>query len=53
MSAILKVLVTLGTKLLAEAALTELFIFMAQKLAESTKTKADDQLVEIIKKHLN
>lgn len=53
MNLVLKLLISIGTKLLTEKVLTELFIFGAKQLAASTKTKADDELVKIIDKHLN
>ena len=52
MSFVLKTLVSIGTKLLTEALLEELIIFTLEKLSKSTKSKADDELVSIIKKHL-
>ncbi len=52
MSFILKSLLSIGTKLLTEALLEELLMFSLEKLSKMSKTKVDDQLVNIIKKHL-
>lgn len=52
MSILLKTLLSLGIKLLTEKYLEELIIWILTKLAKSTKTKVDDELVEITKKHL-
>jgi hypothetical protein len=53
MSILLKMLVNLGTKLLVEELLEELLMFSLKKLAKSSKTKVDDELVKIIEKHLD
>jgi hypothetical protein len=39
-------------KLLTAAALEDFLIFVAAKVAAHTDTKADDELVAMIKKHL-
>jgi hypothetical protein len=49
----LQMLISLGTKLLTEALLEELLIFTLEKMAKLTKSKVDDELVDMIKKHLD
>jgi len=53
MSVVLKMLMSLGAKLLTEALLEELLMFSLKKLAKSSKTKIDDELVKIVEKHLD
>ena len=52
MSFVLKALVSIGTKLLTEALIEELVVFTLDKISKSTKSKADDELVAMVKKHL-
>lgn len=52
MALLLSVLTNIGMKLLTAAALEEFLIFVASKVADHTDTKADDELVNLIKKHL-
>lgn len=47
-----KVVLSMGMKLVAEEALEDLIIWAMEKLAASTKTKVDDELAAIVKKHL-
>ncbi len=47
---VLKVLGGILMKLLAEKALEDLIIFGMEKLAQSTNSKVDDDLVAIVKK---
>ena len=53
MSMVIKMLVSMGTKLLTEALLEELVLFILRKLAESSKTKIDDEIYNMVEKHLN
>ena len=52
MALLLQLLATLGMKLLTAAALEDFLVFVAQKVADHTESKADDELVTLIKKHL-
>ena len=47
-----KVLLSIAMKLLTEEALEALIIFALDKLAKSTKTTVDDELVVFVKKSL-
>lgn len=47
-----KVLMSLGMRLLSEKLLEELLIWLLEKLAASSKTKVDDELLEMVKKAL-
>jgi hypothetical protein len=51
-SALGKVLLSIAVKLVAEDALEDLLIFGLAKLAGSTKTAVDDELLALVKKHL-
>jgi len=51
-SVIGKALVTMGMKLLAEEFIEDIIIWGAKKLAASTKSKADDELVARIEQQL-
>jgi len=48
----MQTLLSMGMKLMAGPAIEELFIWLAETLAKSTKTTVDDELVAIIKKNL-
>jgi hypothetical protein len=52
MALLLSLLANIGMKLLTAAALEDFLVFVAEKVAAHTDTKADDDLVNIIKKHL-
>jgi hypothetical protein len=52
MAIISKILIHLGMKLLTSDAILELLLFTVEKGAKSSKVVWDDELVEIIKKHL-
>lgn len=52
MALLLSVLTSIGMKLLTAAALEDFLVFVAEKVAAHTDTKADDELVAMIKKHL-
>jgi hypothetical protein len=52
MSSVVQILLGMAMKLLTSAALEELLVFVARKAAAHTETKADDELVAIIEKHL-
>lgn len=43
---------SIGMKLLASDAITELLIFGLEKGAKASKVTWDDELVEIVKKHV-
>jgi len=51
-AALLRVLMSIAVKLVAEKALEDLLIFLLVKLSESTKTQVDDELLAIVRKHL-
>ena len=48
-----KVLLSLGMKLLSEKLVEELLLWSLGKLADMTKTKVDDELYQLVTKHLN
>lgn len=52
MSMVAKMLVAIGIKLLKESVLEDILIWALESLAESTKTKVDDKIVDIVKKGL-
>lgn len=52
MALLLTLLTSLGMRLLTAAALEDFLLFVAKKVASHTDTKADDELVAIIEKHL-
>ncbi len=52
MSILMKLAGSIAMKLLTSDALQDLFIWSAEKLAANTKSSVDDELVDIIKKHL-
>lgn len=52
MAIILKALMGMGAKLLTEQLIEELVVWGMDLLAKSTKTKVDDELAEMVKKHL-
>ena len=47
-----KVLLSIGMRLLSEAVLEQLLVWVLEKLAASTKTKVDDELLEMVKSAL-
>lgn len=47
-----KVLMNLGISLMSEALIEELLLWSLSKLAKHTKTKVDDELLAMAKKHL-
>lgn len=48
-----KILLSLGMKLLSEKLIEELLIWGIGKLAGMTKTKVDDEIYEMVVKHLD
>ena len=53
MSLAIKIAMSIGTRLLTEAALEELILYLLKKLSQSTKTKIDDEIYQLVEKHLN
>lgn len=51
-SILFKLISSVALKLLTSEALQDLLIWSVEKLASSTKTHVDDELVAMIKKHL-
>lgn len=49
---LLKMLTGMAMKLLSEKLLEELLLWCLKKLAESTKTKVDNELLAMVEKHL-
>lgn len=52
MTVILKALTSIGLVLLSEAMIKEFIIWLAEKVANSTKTTIDNEFVEMVKRHL-
>lgn len=52
MSIIIKALSSLGLRLLSEKLIEELILWGLEKLAKSSKTRVDDELLEMAKRHL-
>jgi hypothetical protein len=52
-SILFKLATSIALKLLTSEALQDLLIWTVEKLAASTKTNVDDELVVMIKKHLH
>jgi hypothetical protein len=52
MNIAINMLLSLGTKLLTEKLLEELLLYILGALAKSTKTKVDNELLDMVKKHL-
>lgn len=52
MALLAKILMGLGMKLLTSDAILDLLLFALEKGAAQSKVKWDDELVEIVKKHL-
>jgi hypothetical protein len=52
MNIVLQAMIGLGLKVLSESLIQDLFMFTVRKLAVSTKTKVDDELLGIVEKHL-
>lgn len=49
----IKMLSGLAMKLLSEKLLEELLLWSLEKMAQSTRTKVDDQLYKLVKEHLD
>lgn len=49
---LLKVIASLVMKLVTAQAIEDLVLFLLKKLAASTESKADDELLIIVEKHL-
>lgn len=52
MQLLLKILMSIGMKLLTSDAILDMLLFVLEKGAEASKVKWDDELVVIVKKHL-
>ena len=53
MSVVLKVLTTMGAKLLTAAVIEKVVVWLAEELVKRTASKADDKLLAIIKEGLD
>jgi hypothetical protein len=52
LGAIGKVLMGMAVKMMASAAIEEMILWSLRKLVQATDSKADDQLLAIVEKHL-
>ena len=53
MEIILKTITSMGLRLLSEKVLEELFMWILDKLVKSSNTKYDDELLDMVKRHLD